>query len=81
MACQSIRLSCRLTALYLPDASRAANIRNLARRNWRWKAFLLWDRLQGWVVVTSIGVLTALVAFAIVRGALARRFTSCPGQV
>lgn len=50
------------------DSSRLRRIRSQARGSLRGQIFLALDRAQGWIVCTLVGFLTALVAFAIVRG-------------
>lgn len=50
------------------NSSRLRRARGAAKRSLRARIFLALDRLQGWVIVTLIGLLTALVAFSVVRG-------------
>ena len=51
-----------------------------ARRSHRGRIALALDRSQGWIIVTIVGVLTALVAFLIVRGMSEIRAPECPGR-
>ena len=52
----------------IKDASRVRRLHSSARRSHRGRIALALDRAQGWIIVTIVGVLTALVAFMIVRG-------------
>ncbi|KAL7415855.1 chloride channel [Mrakia frigida] len=52
----------------IKDSSRVRRLHSAARRSHRGKIALLLDRSQGWLIVTIVGVLTAMVAFCIVRG-------------
>jgi chloride channel 3/4/5 len=51
----------------IKESSRIRRVRHLARRSFRGAVVNAWDRFQGWLVVTLIGILTALVAFCIIR--------------
>jgi chloride channel 3/4/5 len=42
-------------------------LRHAAKRSFRGSIANTWDRLQGWVAATLIGILSALIAFAIIR--------------
>jgi len=51
----------------IKESSRIRRVRHLARRSFRGAVMNAWDRFQGWLVVTLVGVFTALVAFCIIR--------------
>ncbi|WWD19024.1 hypothetical protein CI109_103482 [Kwoniella shandongensis] len=55
----------------IKESSRVRRLRHASTRSYRGKIANSWDRLQGWVVVTLIGVLSAIVAFVIVRAEMA----------
>lgn len=55
----------------IKESSRIRRVRSLARRSFRGAVMNAWDRFQGWLVVTLVGVLTALVAFCIIRSEMA----------
>lgn len=46
-------------------------LRNAASRSLRGKIANTWDRFQGWLVVTLTGIITALIAFLIIRAEMA----------
>jgi len=52
----------------IKDSSRVRRLHSAARRSNRGKIALFLDRSQGWIIVTIVGILTAMVAFLIVRG-------------
>lgn len=55
----------------IKESSRIRRIRHLATRSVRGGIANAWDRFQGWLIVTVVGVLTALVAFMIIRSEMA----------
>ncbi|KAK8854828.1 hypothetical protein IAR55_003567 [Kwoniella newhampshirensis] len=55
----------------IKESSRVRRLRHSASRSIRGKIANSWDRLQGWIVVTLIGIISALVAFMIVRAEMA----------
>lgn len=55
----------------IKESSRIRRIRHLSRRSWRGAMTNLWDRSQGWIIATVVGILTAIVAFLIIRSEMA----------
>ncbi|WWC90776.1 uncharacterized protein L201_005713 [Kwoniella dendrophila CBS 6074] len=55
----------------IKESSRVRRLRHAAHRSVRGKIANSWDRFQGWLVVTLIGVLCAVVAFFIIRAEMA----------
>lgn len=55
----------------IKESSRIRRIRHLGSRSVRGAIANAWDRFQGWLIVTVVGVLTALVAFLIIRSEMA----------
>lgn len=55
----------------IKESSRIRRVRHLATRSLRGAIANAWDRFQGWLIVTVVGVLTALVAFMIIRSEMA----------
>ncbi|AFR95662.2 voltage-gated chloride channel [Cryptococcus neoformans C23] len=55
----------------IKESSRVRRLRNAASRSLRGKIANTWDRLQGWLVVTLIGIITAFIAFLIIRAEMA----------
>ncbi|WVR07458.1 hypothetical protein IAU60_004499 [Kwoniella sp. DSM 27419] len=51
----------------IKESSRVRRLRHSARRSIRGSIANSWDRFQGWLVVTLIGVISALIAFLIIR--------------
>ncbi len=54
-----------ITPKQIKESARALQLRN--RRSLRGRIINAWDRSLGWIVVTIVGVLTAITAFVIVR--------------
>ncbi|KAL1411308.1 hypothetical protein Q8F55_002259 [Vanrija albida] len=55
----------------IKESSRVRHLRHRARRSWRGAIRNAWDRFQGWLVVTLVGVITACIAFLIIRSEMA----------
>ncbi|GMK55767.1 hypothetical protein CspeluHIS016_0208230 [Cutaneotrichosporon spelunceum] len=55
----------------IKESSRIRRVRHLRHQSVRGAIANAWDRFQGWLIVTVIGVLTALVAFLIIRSEMA----------
>ncbi|ODN78803.1 hypothetical protein L202_04354 [Cryptococcus amylolentus CBS 6039] len=55
----------------IKESSRVRRLRHMASRSIRGKILNSWDRFQGWLVVTLVGIITALIAFLIVRAEMA----------
>nr|XP_018261404.1 voltage-gated chloride channel [Kwoniella dejecticola CBS 10117]OBR83562.1 voltage-gated chloride channel [Kwoniella dejecticola CBS 10117] len=55
----------------IKDSSRVRRLRHAAHRSIRGKLANSWDRFQGWLVVTIIGILSAVIAFFIIRTEMA----------
>nr|XP_019011401.1 voltage-gated chloride channel [Kwoniella pini CBS 10737]OCF50182.1 voltage-gated chloride channel [Kwoniella pini CBS 10737] len=55
----------------IKDSSRVRRLRHAAHRSIRGKLANSWDRIQGWLVVTIVGVLSAVIAFFIIRTEMA----------
>ncbi|WVF72754.1 hypothetical protein IAT40_007572 [Kwoniella sp. CBS 6097] len=51
----------------IKESSRVRLLRHAARRSLRGRIANAWDRFQGWFVVTLIGIISALIAFLIIR--------------
>ncbi|OCF37887.1 voltage-gated chloride channel [Kwoniella heveanensis BCC8398] len=51
----------------IKESSRVRLLRHAARRSLRGRIANAWDRFQGWFVVTLIGIISALIAFMIIR--------------
>ncbi|OCF76116.1 voltage-gated chloride channel [Kwoniella mangroviensis CBS 8886] len=55
----------------IKESSRVRRLRHAAHRSIRGKLDNSWDRFQGWLVVTIIGILSAVIAFFIIRTEMA----------
>ncbi|KIR73629.1 voltage-gated chloride channel [Cryptococcus deuterogattii CA1014] len=55
----------------IKESSRVRRLRHAASRSLRGRIANTWDRFQGWLVVTLIGIITALIAFLIIRAEMA----------
>lgn len=55
----------------IKESSRIRRLRHLAKRSWRGAMMNMWDRSQGWLIATVVGILTAVVAFLIIRSEMA----------
>ncbi|WVN85875.1 uncharacterized protein L203_101027 [Cryptococcus depauperatus CBS 7841] len=55
----------------IKESSRVRRLRHAASRSLRGKVINTWDRFQGWLVVTLVGVITAFIAFLIIRAEMA----------
>ncbi|ADV22608.1 voltage-gated chloride channel, putative [Cryptococcus gattii WM276] len=55
----------------IKESSRVRRVRHAASRSLRGRIANTWDRFQGWLVVTLIGIITALIAFLIIRAEMA----------
>ncbi|WVQ81895.1 hypothetical protein IAT38_004022 [Cryptococcus sp. DSM 104549] len=55
----------------IKESSRVRRLRHAATRSLRGRIMNTWDRSQGWLVVTFIGIITAIIAFLIVRAEMA----------
>ncbi|WVO23008.1 uncharacterized protein IAS62_004352 [Cryptococcus decagattii] len=55
----------------IKESSRVRRLRHAASRSLRGRIANTWDRFQGWFVVTLIGIITALIAFLIIRAEMA----------
>ncbi|ORX38562.1 chloride channel [Kockovaella imperatae] len=53
------------------ESSRVRRLRTNAHKSWRGAIVNGWDRFQGWLVVTIIGILSAVIAFWIIRTEMA----------
>lgn len=51
--------------IVLQDSLRFSRLRR--RKSWRAKIHLVWDKSTGWIIVTIVGFLTAIVAYLVVR--------------
>lgn len=51
----------------IKESTRVRRLRTRARRSMRGAIANAWDRFQGWLLATLIGILTAMVAFLIIR--------------
>src|SRR5690349_8507683 len=57
------RASQELTKMQVKDSFRFRSIRS--RKGLRFKAYVFWDEIEGWVAAALIGTLTACVAFLV----------------
>nr|XP_019044593.1 voltage-gated chloride channel [Kwoniella bestiolae CBS 10118]OCF23523.1 voltage-gated chloride channel [Kwoniella bestiolae CBS 10118] len=55
----------------IKESSRVRRLRHAAHKSLRGKLANSWDRFQGWLVVTIIGILSAVIAFFIIRTEMA----------
>lgn len=55
----------------IKESSRIRRLRAMSRRSLRGALLNSWDRTQGWVIATIVGILTAVVAFLIIRTEMA----------
>lgn len=51
----------------IKDSLRFSSLRHRRRQSWRSRIRLMLDKSMGWVIVTIVGFLTAVVAFLVVR--------------
>lgn len=55
----------------IKESSRVRRLRHAAKRSLRGSLANTWDRLQGWIAATIIGILSAVIAFLIIRTEMA----------
>ncbi|KAK4689513.1 hypothetical protein P7C73_g598, partial [Tremellales sp. Uapishka_1] len=55
----------------IKDSSRIRRLRHHAKRSYRGSLINAYDRFQGWLIVTLVGVFTALIAYLIIRSEMA----------